>query len=208
MSDFIASTRRALHACTILGVATIAACGGTTTPDHASPDHRNAAATSARVVACTLMPREEINAITGGNYTSAESNDDGHSSESACHYSTAADPAGIAFNLEWVSPRDYSNPAEHAALQRAMIGGAKLGGSLASQTIGGASIPGLPTGPIEGVGEEATLSMLLLTARKGDYSVMVQIFPTDMMKLMTDSTVALALLEQEKTIARAALAKL
>ena len=182
----------------------IAACGG----GHAGPQHATAAAPGTRVVACALMPKEAINTITGGGYTAAESNDDGHSSESGCQYTTATDPAGITFAVSWITARDYSDPAEHAALQKALLGGAKLGGSLVSGTIGGASIPGLPTGPVEGVGEEATLSMLLLTARKGDYSVMVQIYPADMMKLMTDSTFAIALLEQEKTIARQALAKL
>ena len=111
----------------------------------------------------------------------------------------------MTFNVAWISPRDYSDPVEHAALQKAMIGGARLGGKLVSQSIGGASIPGLPTGPVDGVGDEATQSMLLLTARKGDYSVMVQMYPGN---LMTDSTFAIALFEQEKTIARQALAKL
>lgn len=114
----------------------------------------------------------------------------------------------MTFNVAWISPRDYSDPVEHAALQKAMIGGARLGGKLVSQSIGGASIPGLPTGPVDGVGDEATQSMLLLTARKGDYSVMVQMYPGNLMKLMTDSTFAIALFEKEKTIARQALAKL
>jgi hypothetical protein len=158
-----------------------------------------------RVVACTLMPKEEMNALTGASYTTTESNDDGHSSESSCHYSTASDPAGMSLSVNWVSPSDYSDPAEHAALQRAAMGGAKLGGKL---TAGMPSLPGAPSGPVEGVGDEATTNMMMLTARKGDYTVMVQIIPTDMMALVTDTSVASALVEKEKIVARKVLAKL
>ena len=93
-------------------------------------------------------------------------------------------------------------------MQKAMIGGAKLGGSLITQTLGGASMPGLRSGPVEGIGDEATQNLLLLTARKGDYSIMVQIYPTDMMKLMTDSTFVQSVLAKEKEIARQVLTKL
>jgi hypothetical protein len=48
--------------------------------------------------------------------------------------------------------------------------------------------------------------MMLLTARKGDYILMVQIIP-DIMKLMTDSTAGPRVLENEKTLARAVLSK-
>ncbi|MEO7104726.1 MAG: hypothetical protein ABI311_15085 [Gemmatimonadaceae bacterium] len=158
-----------------------------------------------RVVACTLMPKEEMNALTGASYTTTESNDDGHSSESSCHYFTTSDPAGMSLSIDWVNPSDYSDPAEHAALQEASMGGAKLGGKL---TAGMPGIPGVPNGPIEGVGEEATVNMMLLTARKGDYTVMVQIIPTDMMTLMTDTTAANAFVEKEKAVARKVLTKL
>lgn len=158
-----------------------------------------------RVVACTLMPKEEINALIGESYTATESNDDGHSSESSCHYSTASNPAGMSLSVNWVNPSDYSDPAEHAALQRASMGGARLGGKL---TEGMPALPGAPSGSVEGVGDEATTNMMMLTARKGDYTVMVQIIPTDMMALVTDTTVASALVEKEKTVARKVLAKL
>ena len=93
-------------------------------------------------------------------------------------------------------------------MQKAMLDGAKLGGSLMNQTLGGASMPGLRNGPVDGVGDEATQNLLLLTARKGDFSVMVQIYPTDMMKLMTDSTFVSSVVAKEKEIVRLALSRL
>ena len=111
----------------------------------------------------------------------------------------------MSLNINWVNPADYSDPAEHAALQKASMGGAKLGGKV---TAGMPGIPGIASGPVEGVGEEATINMMLLTARKGDYTVMVQIIPTDMMALMTDSSAANAYVEKEKAVARKVLAKL
>ncbi|MEP6781420.1 MAG: hypothetical protein ABJC26_16100 [Gemmatimonadaceae bacterium] len=154
------------------------------------------------------MPKEEISKILGEEFTSTESNDDGHSSESSCVYANATNPVGITLNITWINPRDYSTPVEHAALQKAMIGGAKLGGALETQTMGGAGLPGIKSGPVEGLGDEATQTLLLLTVRKGDYSVMVQMYPRDMMKLMTDSTYAAQILDKEKTVARQTIAKL
>lgn len=190
---------RALLACIVL----LNACGGS------SASTKTAVASAAtKISACALMPKEEINRITGDVYTTAESHDDGQSSESGCQYTTQMNPAGITLNIAWITPRDYSDAAEHATMQKAMLGGAKLGGSLVNQTLGGASMPGLRSGPVEGVGDEATQNLLLLTARKGDYSVMVQIYPTDMMKLMTDSTFVISVVAKEKEIARLALSKL
>jgi hypothetical protein len=162
---------------------------------------------SSRVVACTLMPKEEVSEIVGETYTKAESDDDGHSTSTNCHYATETNPAGMTIGVQWISSSDYSNPAEHAALQKASIGGAKMGGNLVGSMAPG-GIKGMPSGPIADVGDEATQSMTLLTARKGDYTVMIQIIPTNMMALLTDSTVGSALFEKEKAIARKTLAKL
>jgi hypothetical protein len=162
---------------------------------------------ASRVVACTVMPLDEVNAITGESFTIAESRDDGRSPSSGCHYSTPSNPAGMSVEINWISPSDYSSEAEHLALQQASLRGAKLGGKLGSNAAG----PGagaLPSGEVEGVGDEATTSMLLLTARKGDRTVMVQIIPTDMMAVMTDSTFGTAIVEKEKNVARKVLAKL
>lgn len=184
-------------------IALLSACGAPNVDKQGT-----VASAAARVSACTLMPKEEVSGITGDTYTTAESNDDNKSSESGCHYTTPTNPAGISLNLSWITPRDYSNPAEHAAMQKAMIGGAKLGGSLVSQTLGGATMPGLRSGPVDGVGDEANQNLLLLTARKGDYQVRVQIYPSDMMKLMTDSVFVISVVTKEKEIARLALSKL
>jgi hypothetical protein len=64
----------------------------------------------------------------------------------------------------------------------------------------------IPSGPVEGVGDEATQNMLLLTARKGDYTLMVQIIP-DIMALMKDSTAARQVVEKERNLARAVFSK-
>ena len=190
---------QALLACVVM----LCACSG------ASAKKKSTVASAAtHVSACTLMPKEEISRITGDTYTNAESNDDGKASESSCHYSTPTNPAGISLDISWITPHDYSDEVEHVAIQKAMIGGAKLGGSLVSQTLGGATMPGLRSGPVDGVGDEANQNLLLLTARKGDYKVMIQIYPQDMIKLMTDSAFVIGVVGKEKEIARQALSRL
>jgi hypothetical protein len=195
------------HTLALVLVLAIAACDGK------SLQNKNAAAavppakSSSRYAACTLMPKKEVSEIVGEEYTKTESDDDGHSTSTSCHYATETNPAGMTIGLQWISSKDYSDPAEHLALQKASIGGAKLGGNLMGGMVPG-GIAGMPSGPITDVGDEATQSMTLLTARKGDYTVMVQIIPSNMMALMTDSTVARALFEKEKTLARKTLAKL
>ncbi len=185
----------------------LSACGSSKPSDSAAA-LTTSANTVSRISTCKLMPKEDISKILGEEFTSAESHDDGHSSQSNCVYANATNPVGITLDISWINPRDYSNPAEHAALQNAMIGGAKLGGALTTQTMGGAGLPGIKSGPVEGLGDEATQTLLLLTVRKGDYSVMIQMYPRDMMKLMTDSTYVASVLEKERAVARQTIAKL
>ena len=147
--------------------------------------------------------------MIGTSYTKAEASDD--KSSSSCHYSSDTDPAGMSLDMQWILSADYSSPAEHAALQKASLGGAKLGGKLEASTVPGAGAADggplhIPSGPVEGVGDEATQNMLLLTARKGDYTLMVQIV-ADVMKLMQDSTAGRQVLEKEKNLARAVFSK-
>lgn len=192
-------------------VLVLSACGRKTNDALAASAKRDDSPPSGgpRPVACTIMPKEEVNAITGASYTMAESSDDEHSTGSSCHYSSPTNPAGASLSVSWISARDYSNPVEHAALQKASIGGARLAEKLVGgMTSGGASIPGMPNGPVAGVGDEATFNLMLLTARKGDYTIMVQIVPINMMEFMTDSTRAIAFVEQEKAIARKVFEKL
>jgi hypothetical protein len=163
-------------------------------------------AKSGAISMCALMPKEAVNAAIGAAYTKAEASD-GRSS-SSCHYSTETDAAGMSLDLSWILPSDYSSPAEHLALQHAGLSGAKLGGKLEAgmvPTTDGGPMH-IPSGPVEGVGDEATQNMLLLTARKGDYTLMVQIIP-DIMALMKDSTAGPKVVEQEKNLARAVLSK-
>ena len=188
-------------------VVAIAACDGKALQNKSADAAVPAARTASRYAACTLMPKEEVSEIVGEEYSKTESDDDGHSSSSSCHYATETNPAGMTIGLQWIDANEYSDPAEHAALQKASIGGAKLANNLTGGMVPG-GIAGMPSGPIADVGDEATQSMTLLTARKGDYTVMVQIIPTNMMSFLTDSTAARALFEKEKTIARKTLAKL
>lgn len=158
---------------------------------------------------CKLMPKEEVNASIGSAYTISEQSD--QRSGSSCHYSSGTDPAGMSLDLHWIEPADYSSPAQHAALQSASMGGAKLGGKLTGSMIPDASEGDGPihihSGPVNGIGDEALQNMLLLTARKGDYVLMVQII-ADPMRLMQDSTAGPQLLENERKLARAVLAKI
>ena len=175
------------------------------------PRHRTSASDASRpragaISMCALMPKEAVNDAIGTSYTIAEAHDEGNSS--SCHYSTEGDPTGMSLDMTWLRPSDYSTPAEHLALQKAGVGGAKLGGKLEVGTIPGAEEGPmhLPSGPVEGVGDEATQNLLLLTARKGDYTLMVQIV-TDVMTLMKDSTAGRKVVAQEREIARAVFSK-
>ena len=188
-------------------VVAMAACDGKALQNKKADAAEPSTSKSSRVVACTLMPKEEVSEIVGETYTKAESDDDGHSTSTSCHYATETDPAGMSIGLQWISADEYSDPAEHLALQKASIGGAKMGGNLTAGMAPG-GIKGMPNGPVADVGDEATQSMTLLTARKGNYTVAVQIIPTNMMALLTDSAVGSALFEKEKAIARKTLAKL
>lgn len=167
-----------------------------------------ASGASGAISMCTLMPAAQVNAIIGTSYTKAEADDDRHGSK--CHYSTEADPTGLSLNLSWIAPDGYSSPAQHAAMQEAAMGGAKLGGKLTDEIVPGAASPSgslhLASGPVAGVGDEAMQNMLVLSARKGDYTLRV-VIDADMEKLVRDSTEAPHVLEQEKLLARAVLSK-
>jgi hypothetical protein len=174
-----------------------------------STAQRSSTSTPGTVSMCKLMPKEDVNAAIGSSYTIAEASD--QRSESSCHYSSETDPAGLSLDLQWIEPSDYSSPAEHAALQAAGMGGAKLGGKLTESVVPNANAADggplhIRSGPVEGVGDEATQSMLLLTARKGDYTLMVQIVP-DPMKLLQDSTAGPQVQENERKLARSVFAK-
>lgn len=192
-----------------LAAMSLAGCGRAADRAAAAQTPAAGSAKTGGVSVCALMPKEAVNAAIGTAYTTVEASDE--SSSSSCHYSTATDPAGLSLNLQWIEPSEYSSPAEHAALQAAGMGGAKLGGKLTAQMAPEAISAGdgplhIHSGPVEGVGDEATQSLLLLTARKGDYLLMVQIF-TDPMTLIQDSTAGPKTLEHERTIARSLFSK-
>jgi hypothetical protein len=209
-----ASTNQPRRSCAAFALGCVAAfslvaCNkGGGAPAADSRDQHRSETKTGSISMCALMPKEEVNSTIGESYTKAESNDD--RSSSSCHYSSDTDPAGMSLDMQWIVSSDYSSPVEHAALQKASLGGAKLGGKLENSMVPGATTDGgpmhIPSGPVEGVGDEATQNMLLLTARKGDYTLMVQIIP-DVMKLMQDTTAGRQVIEKEKTLARAVLSK-
>ncbi|MEO8030593.1 MAG: hypothetical protein ABJC74_16225 [Gemmatimonadota bacterium] len=207
-SSWASRRHHALKAASAMAfLAGLAGCGAPAGGTPAKGSSNLPPASDARISVCQLMPKEAINAITGARYNTVETNDDGRSTESDCHYMTATDPAGMSITLQWISPSEYSDPAEHLALQRAGMGGAKLADTLTAGMTGG-GLPGVRSGPVADLGDEAMVSNMLLTVRRGDYTMTVQIIPTDMMALVTDSTVGPALIDKEKAIARALLAKL
>jgi hypothetical protein len=201
------NTRPDWAAAVVLTLA-VCACGDPQAARRAFEAHAEAAppaTATARLVACTLVSAAEMSALAGQSFTRAESTDDPTQASSDCHYHTDADPTGASLHLSWISSRDYSDPVEHAALQKAMVGGARLGGKLTASI---ASTGGLRSGPVAGVGDEAYVSMGMLTARKGDVSIMVQIAPTDMAAFVQDTAVSGALLEREKAVALKVISKL
>jgi hypothetical protein len=190
-------------------VLSLAACDGGSNSPRRPQRQVSSISKSGSISLCKLMPKEEVNAAIGSAYTTAEASDGRN--ESSCHYSSETDPAGLSLDLQWIEPSDYSNPAEHAALQAAGMAGAKLGGKLTAGMLPGATATTssplhITSGPVAGIGDEATQNLLLLTARKGDYLLMVQII-ADPMKLMQDSTAGPKVLESERTLARTVFSK-
>jgi len=214
IAKLAASTLRSIRARTALALGcaagvSLVACNKGTGAVPASEARSAQHASAGKVSMCKLLPKEEVNVAIGSSYTIAEASDE--RSESSCHYSSETDPAGMSLDLHWIDPSDYSSPAEHAALQAAGLGGAKLGGKLTAGTVpGSAAADGgplhIPSGPVAGVGDEATQNMLLLTARKGDYLLMVQII-ADPMKLMQDSTAGRQVLANERKLALSVFSK-
>jgi hypothetical protein len=204
-SDARGSRRSLVLGCAIALAFSACTKGGDKLASDKSKDPASDAKSGA-IVMCTLMSKEAVNSAIGSAYTIAEASEG--QSTSSCHYHTETDPTGLSLDMQWITPSEYSDPAEHAALQKAGLGGAKLGGKLETGMVGSGpeGAMHIHSGPVEGVGDEATQTMMLLTARKGDYTLMVQIIP-DIMKLMTDSTAGPRVLENEKTLARAVLSK-
>lgn len=200
---------RVLFAAGCVSALVLAACNkaGGPTLDGSRSQPSSSAKTGA-ISMCVLMPKEEVNSALGTSYTKAEEKDD--QGRSNCQYSTETDPPGVSLNMSWIAPGDYSSPAQHAAMQQAALGGAKLGEKLEAGIAPGAASPSGPmhlaTGPVEGVGDEAMQNMLVLSARKGDYTLRV-IINGDMEKLVRDSTEGPHVIEQEKILARAVLSK-
>jgi hypothetical protein len=188
--------------------AMIAACGTAKAIRSDKPAQSEAKTTPRRLIACQLITLEEMSALTGQTYSTAEAEDDPTQSSSKCQYTSPTNPAGVSLDIQWITPSEYSSEAEHLALQHASIAGARLGGKLAEGVVPPGAIGGMPSGAVEGVGDEATASMALLTARKGDVTIMLQIFPADMMKFVTDPKVANALFETEKTVMLKAFSRL
>jgi hypothetical protein len=189
-----------LHVLVWISALAFSGCGNADAARQAFEQHADAApaTTTTRLVACKLVTASEMSALTGQTFTVAEGVDDIKQTSSSCHYGSDVNPAGASLSLQWISSRDYSNPVQHAALQKASIGGARVAGKLEGPI---ANTSGMRSGSVAGVGDEALVNLGLLTVRKGDVTIMVQIIPTDMMAFVTDTAVSGALVEKEKAVA-------
>ncbi len=83
-----------------------------------------------------------------------------------------------------------------------------MGGKLTAGIAQTGAAGGMPSGPVEGIGDEATVGLALLTARKGDVTLMLQVAPADMLKFVSDPKVSAALFETEKAVMLKAISRL
>lgn len=190
----------------VVALAMVGACSPAKSALRGSKSPGGGKEVTSRIVACKLITVEEMSALTGQTFTQVEAVDDPTQASSKCLYSAPNSPTGASLDIQWIRPSDYSSEAEHLAMQQASIGGARLGGKLTAGMVPAGG--GMPSGAVEGVGDEATIAMGLLTARKGDVTIMLQIMPADMMAFVSNPKVSAALMETEKTVMIKALSRL
>ena len=189
-------------------LALAAACGSAkaTPGDRLAPSEGKTIAQ--RIVACRTVSLEEMSALTGESYSIIEPDDDPTQPSSKCQYTSPTDPAGTTLDIDWITPGEYSSEAEHLAMRQALLGGERLGGSLAKGIVPGEAMKAMPSGAVDSVGDEATVNMGQLAARKGDVRMTVIISPSDMMAFVTDPKVSRAILEKEKAVLRTVISRL
>jgi hypothetical protein len=197
----------------ILLAVAAAACssGRADTRAVAHPDG-HAARAGHRYVLCSMVTKEEMQAVTGEPYTVATSDDDPHSTStsSSCHYATSADPVPLVVELSWLSDEDAADPATRATMARIPINVARKGTGFANTTAGlpaGASLPGFQGRDVPGLGDEAYFGLGTLTVRAGDNTIRIFMY-AEPMAMIKDSTVGRDVVEHEKAIARVVLTKL
>ncbi len=157
---------------------------------------------------CSMVTKEEMQAVTGEPYTVATSDDDPRSTSSSCHYATSKDAVPLVVELSWLSEEDATDPATRATMARIPIKVARQG--FENKTAGlsaGASLPGFQSRDVSGLGNEAFFSMGTLTVRTGDNTIRILMY-AEPMRMIQDSTVGHDVVEHEKAVARVVLAKL
>lgn len=189
----------------IIAIGLAAACTSRTAAPHAADAHARSAH---RYALCTMVTKEEMQAVTGEPYTVATSDDDPRSASSSCHYATSAEAIPLVVELTWLSDEDASDPATRATMARIPIKVARQG--FENKTAGlpaGASLPGFQSRDVSGLGDEAFFSMGTLTVRTGDNTIRIIMY-AEPMRMIQDSTVGHDVVEHEKAVARVVLAKL
>lgn len=167
-----------------------------------------------RYVLCSMVTKEEMQAVTGEPYTIARADDDPHSSRSSCQYSVSADGVPVVVELEWLSDADDTDPAARATLERIPINVARKGTGVIDKTAGlpeAAPPPGFEDREISGLGDEAFFGLGTLTVRAGEKTIRVIISPmgnADTFAMLKDSSANRAIVEHEKAVARVVLTKL
>ena len=154
--------------------------------------------------ACAMITQAEMEAIVGTRFGSIEDNTEAGQSSTECNYNPPADAMAPRVSLT-------VERGESVMDAKAGLAGASAGGSLGAQVAGegAAQLPGMRHGPVEGVGDEAVVSMNLLTVRKGSTLILVQAsLINDPFKMVTDTLALNDQLEKAKQIARAVIAKL
>ena len=162
---------------------------------------RQTVARGAARSACSMITKEEMEALTEAKFGAVEDNDEKGQTSSSCNYQP---PEGallaprVSINIDW---------GESDVDAKAGFAGAKAGGSIGKSMTGG--MGAMPSGPVEGLGDEANIAMNVLTVRKGAVLILIQAsLIDDPMKMVMDSTANADQFEKAKRIARAVLAKL
>jgi hypothetical protein len=186
-----------------IGVA--AACTSRTAAPHADA---HAPRSGHHYALCSMVTKEDMQAVTGEPYTVATSDDDPRSTSSSCHYATSKDAIPLVVELSWLSDEDAADPATRATIARIPINVARKG--FENKTAGlsaGASLPGFQNRDVPGLGDEAYFGLGSLTVRAGDNTIHIFMYG-EPMAMVQDSMVGHDIVEHEKAVARVVLAKL
>ncbi|MEO7023154.1 MAG: hypothetical protein ABI130_02815 [Leifsonia sp.] len=151
-----------------------------------------------------MITKEQMEAIVGAKFSAIEDNTEAGQTTTECNYNP---PDGdLAPRVSLTIER-----ADDIVDAKAGFAGSSAGASLGAQVAGpgAAALPGMRSGPVEGVGDEAQIGLNLLTVRQGTTLILIQAsLINDPFKSVTDTVALASQLEKAKQIARAVIAKL